>query len=89
LLLLTLRRKRVSIAEVILSQAPLALWDNSTRGLDSATAISFCQSIKHGLHMTNGVAAVAIYQAPQPAYDCFDKVRPSACPPSRSSRGVC
>lgn len=26
--------------------------------------------------MTNGVAAVAIYQAPQPAYDCFDKVRP-------------
>lgn len=70
-----LRRKRVSIAEVALSNAPLALWDNSTRGLDSATSISFCKSIKKGLAMTNSVAAVAIYQAPQPAYDVFDKVR--------------
>jgi ABC-type multidrug transport system ATPase subunit len=32
-------RKRVSIAEATLSQAPLQCWDNSTRGLDSANAL--------------------------------------------------
>ncbi|GAA6042699.1 hypothetical protein JCM8097_003753 [Rhodosporidiobolus ruineniae] len=68
------QRKRVSIAEVALSGAPLTLWDNSTRGLDSATAVSFCQSIKSSVQLTGGAAAVAIYQAPGPAYDCFDKV---------------
>jgi ABC-type multidrug transport system ATPase subunit len=32
-------RKRVSIAEVALAQSPIQCWDNSTRGLDSATAV--------------------------------------------------
>ncbi|GAA5859124.1 hypothetical protein JCM8547_004012 [Rhodosporidiobolus lusitaniae] len=68
------QRKRVSIAEVALSGAPLTLWDNSTRGLDSATAVSFCRSIKASLNLSSGAAAVAIYQAPQPAYEVFDKV---------------
>ncbi|BGP36017.1 Multidrug resistance protein [Rhodotorula toruloides] len=67
------QRKRVSIAEVALAGAPLALWDNSTRGLDSATAVSFCQTIKASAELTGGVACVAIYQAPQPAYECFSK----------------
>lgn len=67
------RRKRVSIAEVALAGAPLALWDNSTRGLDSATAVSFCQTIKASAELTGSVACVAIYQAPQPAYECFHK----------------
>ncbi|RDL32403.1 uncharacterized protein BP5553_08859 [Venustampulla echinocandica] len=34
-------RKRVTIAEAVLSGAPLQCWDNSTRGLDSANAIEF------------------------------------------------
>ncbi|GAA6009123.1 uncharacterized protein JCM10292_005328 [Rhodotorula paludigena] len=67
------QRKRVSIAEVALAGAPLTLWDNSTRGLDSATAVSFCQSIRSAAMMTGGVACVAIYQAPGSAYDCFNK----------------
>ncbi|BGO96274.1 Multidrug resistance protein [Rhodotorula toruloides] len=67
------QRKRVSIAEVALAGAPLALWDNSTRGLDSATAVSFCQTIKASAELTGGVACVAIYQAPQPAYECFSR----------------
>ncbi|TDL14894.1 P-loop containing nucleoside triphosphate hydrolase protein [Rickenella mellea] len=37
-------RKRVSIAEVALSGSPLQCWDNSTRGLDSATALEFVKS---------------------------------------------
>ncbi|GAA5895574.1 hypothetical protein JCM6882_000344 [Rhodosporidiobolus microsporus] len=68
------QRKRVSIAEVALAGSPLTLWDNSTRGLDSATAVSFCQSIRSSVKMTGGVACVAIYQSPAPAYECFDKV---------------
>jgi ATP-binding cassette subfamily G (WHITE) protein 2 (PDR) len=34
-------RKRVSVAEMLLAGAPFASWDNSTRGLDSATALKF------------------------------------------------
>ena len=39
-------RKRVSIAEMAVSGSPLGAWDNSTRGLDSATALKFVQSLR-------------------------------------------
>ncbi len=38
-------RKRVSIAEMALSGCPIACWDNSTRGLDAATALEFVKSL--------------------------------------------
>ncbi|KAB2575415.1 ABC transporter [Lasiodiplodia theobromae] len=67
-------RKRVSIAEATLSQAPLQCWDNSTRGLDSANAIEFCKTLRMQTDLMGCTACVAIYQAPQAAYDTFDKV---------------
>ena len=67
-------RKRVSIAEAALSGAPLQCWDNSTRGLDSANAIKFCQTLRTSTELFNSVAFVSIYQAPQRAYNLFDKV---------------
>ncbi|KAF2744039.1 hypothetical protein M011DRAFT_409396 [Sporormia fimetaria CBS 119925] len=67
-------RKRVSIAEAALSQAPLQCWDNSTRGLDSANAIEFCKTLRMQSDINGTTACVAIYQAPQAAYDLFDKV---------------
>jgi ABC-type multidrug transport system permease subunit/ABC-type multidrug transport system ATPase subunit len=67
-------RKRVSIAEASLSQAPLQCWDNSTRGLDSANAIEFCKTLRMQTDINETTACVAIYQAPQAAYDIFDKV---------------
>ncbi|TPX53609.1 hypothetical protein PhCBS80983_g06254 [Powellomyces hirtus] len=67
-------RKRVSIAEAALSGAPLQCWDNSTRGLDSANAIEFCKTLRLSTTMWGTTACVAIYQAPQTAYDLFDKV---------------
>ncbi len=67
-------RKRVSIAEAALSNAPLQCWDNSTRGLDSANAIDFCRTLRTETQVAGTAAAVAIYQAPQAAYDLFDKV---------------
>jgi ATP-binding cassette subfamily G (WHITE) protein 2 (PDR) len=67
-------RKRVSIAEAALSGAPLQCWDNSTRGLDSANAIEFCKTLRQSTDLMGASACVAIYQAPQAAYDLFDKV---------------
>ncbi|EJT82138.1 hypothetical protein GGTG_02112 [Gaeumannomyces tritici R3-111a-1] len=66
-------RKRVTIAEAALSGAPLQCWDNSTRGLDSANAIEFCKTLKMQSQLFNTTACVSIYQAPQSAYDLFDK----------------
>lgn len=66
-------RKRVTIAEAALSGAPLQCWDNSTRGLDSANAVEFCKTLRLQTELFNNTACVSIYQAPQSAYDLFDK----------------
>ncbi|RFU81145.1 multidrug resistance cdr1 [Trichoderma arundinaceum] len=67
-------RKRVTITEATLSNAPLQCWDNSTRGLDSANAIEFCKTLRLQSDTFGQTSAVSIYQAPQSAYDLFDKV---------------
>lgn len=67
-------RKRVTIAEATLSSAPLQCWDNSTRGLDSANALEFCKTLRLQSEIFGQTCAVSIYQAPQSAYDLFDKV---------------
>ena len=45
----------------------------STRGLDSATALKFVQSLRQGADITGSTHAVAVYQASQAMYDLFDK----------------
>ncbi|KAI4601527.1 hypothetical protein KJ359_011657 [Pestalotiopsis sp. 9143b] len=62
-------RKRVSIAEVTLNQSSIQCWDNSTRGLDSATALEFTRTLRLSTEIANTSAVVAIYQASQLAYD--------------------
>lgn len=70
-------RKRVSIAEACLSQAPLQCWDNSTRGLDSANALEFCKTLRLSTDYMGATVCVAIYQASQSAYDvCFCPIPP-------------
>ncbi|KAG2420320.1 ABC transporter CDR4 [Aspergillus terreus] len=66
-------RKRVSIAETMLCGSPLQCWDNSTRGLDSSTALEFVKCLRLSTEYTGSTAIVAIYQASQAIYDCFDK----------------
>ncbi|PGH16168.1 hypothetical protein AJ79_01935 [Helicocarpus griseus UAMH5409] len=66
-------RKRISIAETTLSGSPLQCWDNSTRGLDSATALEFVKSLRLSTQYSSTTAIVAIYQASQAIYDIFDK----------------
>ncbi|KAM0548418.1 hypothetical protein ACHAPJ_009904 [Fusarium lateritium] len=67
-------RKRVSIAEAALTGAKLQCWDNTTRGLDSGNAINFCRNLRLQADLIGVAAAVAIYQAPQSAYELFDRV---------------
>ncbi|KAI5290263.1 GTPase-activating protein [Ascosphaera aggregata] len=66
-------RKRVSICELALAGAPICCWDNSTRGLDSATALEFTQTLRVAAKIMGTTHAVAIYQASQDIYDLFDK----------------
>jgi ATP-binding cassette subfamily G (WHITE) protein 2 (PDR) len=62
-------RKRVSIAEACLGGSPLQCWDNSTRGLDSATALEFVKTLRVSTELGGSAAVVAIYQASQSIYD--------------------
>jgi ATP-binding cassette, subfamily G (WHITE), member 2, PDR len=62
-------RKRVSIAEAALGGSPIQCWDNSTRGLDSATALEFVRNLRISTSLTGSTAIVAIYQASQAIYD--------------------
>lgn len=66
-------RKRISIAETTLSGSPLQCWDNSTRGLDSSTALEFVKTLRLSTKYSGSTAVVAIYQASQSIYDIFDK----------------
>ncbi|KAJ5626294.1 hypothetical protein N7510_002603 [Penicillium lagena] len=66
-------RKRVSIAEMFLSRCRIGAWDNSTRGLDAASALKFVRSLRLAADM-GSCHAIAAYQASQSMYDLFDKL---------------
>lgn len=68
------QRKRVSLAEMALAGSTLACWDNSTRGLDSATALEFIKSLRLSCEIAGACHAVTIYQASQAIYHMFDKI---------------
>ncbi|RHZ44991.1 uncharacterized protein CDV56_102336 [Aspergillus thermomutatus] len=55
------------------SGAPVGAWDNSTRGLDSASALEFVKALRVSANLVGTSHAVAIYQASQAIYDVFDK----------------
>ena len=67
-------RKRVSISEISLVNGKIVCYDNSTRGLDSASTLSFIKCLKTQSKTSDTTAVVAIYQCSQEAYDLFDNV---------------
>ena len=67
-------KKRVSIAEAMITRASTQCWDNSTRGLDASTALEYVQSLRSLTNMAHISTAVALYQAGESLYDSFDKV---------------
>ncbi|KAJ7596495.1 ABC-2 type transporter-domain-containing protein [Mycena floridula] len=67
-------RKRVSIAEMMATRARVQAWDNSTRGLDAATALDFVKSLKVMTDVLGQTTFVSLYQAGESIYELFDKV---------------
>lgn len=67
-------KKRVSIAEAMITRASTQCWDNSTRGLDASTALEYVQSLRSLTNMAHISTAIALYQAGESLYDLFDKV---------------
>ena len=52
-------RKRVSVAETLASRAKVALFDNSSRGLDSSTALEFVKSLRISTDIANSTTMAA------------------------------
>ncbi|CAE6435980.1 unnamed protein product [Rhizoctonia solani] len=67
-------KKRVSIAEMLAARARIGCWDNSTRGLDSSTALEFVRALRIATDVGNTTTIVTIYQAAESLYRLFDKV---------------
>lgn len=67
-------KKRVSIAEAMITKASVQAWDNSTKGLDSSTALEYVQSLRSLTNMAQISTLVALYQAGESLYELFDKV---------------
>jgi ABC-type multidrug transport system ATPase subunit len=67
-------RKRVSIAEMMATRACVLSWDNSTRGLDASTALSYAKSLRIMTNIFQTTMFVTLYQAGEGIYDQFDKI---------------
>ncbi|OAL35003.1 hypothetical protein AYO20_05718 [Fonsecaea nubica] len=67
-------KKRVSIAEAMITRASVQGWDNSSRGLDASTALEYVQCIRTLTNMARTSTAVSLYQAGESLYQLVDKV---------------
>ncbi|KAK3392792.1 AtrD, ABC-transporter [Podospora didyma] len=67
-------KKRTSLAEAFISGAPFQCWDNSTRGLDSSTALAFIELLRGATDALQSTVVMSIYQASESMYKNFDKV---------------
>lgn len=67
-------RKRVSIAEMMITKGTICCWDNSTRGLDASTALDYVKSLRIMTNIYKTTTFVSLYQASENIYSQFDKV---------------
>ncbi|KAI1084422.1 ABC-2 type transporter [Whalleya microplaca] len=67
-------RKRVSIAEALITRASVQGWDNSSKGLDASTAVEYVQSLRALTNMAEVSTVVSLYQAGESLYNLVDKV---------------
>ncbi|KAG6864224.1 hypothetical protein C0991_011261 [Blastosporella zonata] len=67
-------KKRVSIAEALATRSRIQSWDNSTRGLDSSTALEFGRALRIATDIDHQTTIVSAYQAGEPLYELFDKL---------------
>lgn len=67
-------RKRVSIAEMMVTGGAVCSHDNSTRGLDASTALDYAKSLRIITNIYRTTTFVSLYQASENIYSQFDKV---------------
>ena len=67
-------RKRVSIAEMMITGGAVCSHDNSTRGLDASTALDYAKSLRIITNIYKTTTFVSLYQASESIYSQFDKV---------------
>ncbi|EPE04970.1 brefeldin a resistance protein [Ophiostoma piceae UAMH 11346] len=67
-------KKRVSIAEMLCTNACVVSFDNSTRGLDSSTALDFIKCLRAYCTLYRTTTFVSLYQASENIFSQFDKV---------------
>src|SRR5277367_346323 len=67
-------RKRISIAEMMITRSSVACWDNTTRGLDASTALDFAKCLRILTDVYRLPNIVSLYQASENIYQLFDKV---------------
>lgn len=67
-------KKRVSIMESLAVDSAVGAWDNSTRGLDAASAVKYAQSLRILTDVTGKATIVTIYQASDEVFTLMDKV---------------
>ena len=67
-------RKRVTIAETLAARARIAMFDNSSRGLDSSTAHEFMTALRVATDVSHSTTLASIYQAGEGLTQLFDKV---------------
>lgn len=67
-------KKRVSIAEMMAAGASVTAWDNSSRGLDASTALTFAKSLRIYTDVLDVTTFCTLYQAGEGIYQQFDKV---------------
>lgn len=67
-------KKRVSLAETLSTRAKVTCFDNSSRGLDSSTALEFVQSLRLATDIGKLTMFCSLYQAGEHLSELFDKV---------------
>jgi ATP-binding cassette subfamily G (WHITE) protein 2 (SNQ2) len=67
-------RKRVSLAEALCTKASVVCWDNSTRGLDSSTALNFAKAMRVYTDVSRKTTFMTLYQAGEGIFQLMDKV---------------
>jgi ATP-binding cassette subfamily G (WHITE) protein 2 (SNQ2) len=64
----------VSIGEVFATGSLVQCFDNSTRGLDSSTALDFVKALRVVTDLGQKTTLATLYQAGEELYNHFDKV---------------
>ncbi|PVH99410.1 hypothetical protein DM02DRAFT_529127 [Periconia macrospinosa] len=67
-------KRRVSIAETLTGWSSLQCWDNSTRGMDSSTALRIMKMLRSLTTHQKTTTIATLYQTPEPILDLFDKI---------------